>query len=886
MLLNVIFVKYIKPLLIILLFSFLLGIISLIGIYLYIKPNLPSVDVLKDVRLQTPMKIYTKDGKLISQYGIKKRVPLKLEQVPEEMLQALLATEDSRFYDHPGIDPIGVVRAFINLVVTGEKGQGASTLTMQLARNFFLTREKKYIRKIREVFLAWHIEQLMSKEEILELYINKIELGHRAFGFGAAAQVYYGKDVSELTLAEMATIAGLPQSPSILNPISRPDRSVQRRRIVLLRMLDEGYISQEEFELAANAPVTALKHGADIELHAPYLADLIYNEMIKLYGKEQAEAGGFQVYASVPSQLQVAAQHAVKDNLFAYDERHGYRGPIKKLWQPHTTVAHDEGALGKSSNKFDLPTTPPSKEQVLGELEQIEPIESLRPAVVLSIEKQSAQVLTKSGESLTLDWSGLSWARPYISDFKQGDIPTKAHQILSPGDVIWIRQRRDDSKWQLAQIPDVSGALIALDPQNGAAQAVVGGFSFDQSQFNRGTQAKRQIGSNIKPFIYSAALEKGYTLASIINDAPINKNEGDGKSWRPQNSPPVYDGPIRMRVALGLSKNVVSVRLLRAVGLKDTAEFLSRFGFAREDIPTDETISIGSSSHTPLEAAAAMSVIANGGFYVTPYFIDKINNDRGETLWQASPAVACSPCEQDQIEHPEIRDLEAMLAAELGRDLSTPSEDDTEQKILQAKRVLSPQNAYLVAQMMHSAVKPNGNWNKKTYWQGTGWRAHNILKRSDLHGKTGTTNDSRDTWFSGFTPNLVATAWVGFDDMSRQLGRTSKNPNLLNKSDENNWIGNAISGSEEGAKTAQPAWIRFMREALKNQPEIPMPIPENIITVRIDRNSGKLSKRSDHTVLFEYFRAQNAPTTYVQEDEFLDPMNEKQDTVQDVDDIF
>lgn len=886
--------KYIKPLI---LFSFLSGLIgfaALVGIYFYIKPDLPSVTVLKDVRLQTPMQIYTKDGKLISQYGVKRRIPVKLEEVPQELIDAILATEDSRFYEHHGIDPIGIVRAAVSLVLTGEKRQGASTLTMQLARGFFLSREKTYVRKVKEIFIALHMEQELSKQEILELYLNKIELGHRAFGFGAAAQVYYGKELNELTLAQIATIAGLPKAPSVLNPVSGPERSVERRRVVLLRMLDEEYITKAQFDEAVSAPVTARKHGAEIEVDAPYLADTIYNEMVEIYGKEEAETGGYQVFATATSDMQLAAQRAVVRNLHDYDERHGYKGALGYLWDIPESETKDD-AIPQLALSFDV-SNKTSKDQwdkasMLQVLEEIPYIKPLLPSVVTKVNEQSIEVLSVDGKVRTVEWGGLDWARRYITDFRQGSDPQTATDVTQEGAVVYIREQ--DGQWRISQIPEVSGAFIAINPQNGAVEAVVGGYSFYQSQFNRATQAKRQVGSNIKPFIYSAALDSGYTLASIINDAPINQwNAATGVAWRPQNSPAEYDGPIRMRKALGKSKNVVSVRLLRGVGLRETADYLTRFGFNKDDIPLDETVSLGSSSHTPLEVVRGMSVIANGGYLVNPHFISKVLDENGDELWKANPVWACHRCESqseaDMLPEDEDADIEALLAAELNQDivLGDSSEDELAEKVI-APQVISAQNAFLVGEMMRTAVRANGDWNKKTYWLGTGWRARNILQRTDIAGKTGTTNDSRDTWFSGFHKDIVATAWVGFDNMGRQLGRATRNQNLINKDPEKfNWIGNAMIGIEDGAKAAQPAWIRFMQYALESKPHTPMPVPENIVRVRIDRTSGKLTRRTDHTTLFEYFLQGTEPTTYVRDDEVLDPATQDKITAPEPEEIF
>lgn len=899
--------KFLKKVFIYSLVLLLVGVLTVVGLYFYYEDELPSVAVLRDVEFQTPMKIYTQDGELISQYGVKRRIPVSLQDVPETLVQALIATEDSRFYDHYGVDPIGVARAFLNLVSTGDKGQGASTLTMQLARGFFgLTRKKEYSRKIKEVFIALRMEQELSKDEILELYLNKVELGHRAFGFGAAAQVYYGKTLNELSLAQIATIAGLPQRPSRLNPITDPEASKQRRRIVLLRMLDEGYIDKAQFDEAANAPVTAEKHGAEIDFDAPYLADMAYNQMVEIYGKQIAENSGFRVFTTVKADYQRAAQLALTQNLHDYDERHGYRGPLAFVWKPlDEQMLIDEGFSRPLSetDKQQLEAThgkleKPAMQDLLVALEQTPRIGKLIPAIVTAVEGQSATVLTEDNGNLVLSWDGLDWARPYISDTRQGTIPTQASDILAPGMLIYVRQREQDGVWQLTQFPVATSALVAMRPFDGAIEAVVGGYDFYHSQFNRATQAKRQVGSNIKPFVYAAALDSGYTLASVINDAPINQwDASSGVAWRPQNSPAVYDGPIRMRVALGKSKNVVSVRLLRGVGLRETKDYLSRFGFERDEIPLDETMSLGSGAHTPLEVATANAVIANGGFAVQPYFIQRIENSDGEILWQAEPVYACDPCEQynpdgtmradvEQVnpnQDPAVDDIEAQLAAEMaqlnGNNLNDTDESEQSEQVMQsAPRVISEQIAYLVAEMMRTATRTNGKWNSNTYWQGTGWRARNILQRTDIGGKTGTTNDSRDTWFSGYAPNLVATAWVGFDDNERRLGRATRNQNLINKNPEKfNWIGNALIGAEDGAKAAQPAWIRFMQKALTDTEEQPRSIPEGIVRLRIDRASGLLSNATDASSIFEFFIQGTQPTTFVAKDNLAIPLEVEED---------
>lgn len=851
----------------------ILAVVAIAGVYFYIRADLPSVEVLKDVKLQTPMQIFTRDGRLISQYGVKRRIPVTLDEVPQQLIDAILATEDSRFYEHPGIDPIGIMRAAFNLMITGQLSQGGSTLTMQLARGFFLTRDKTFVRKLKEIFIAWHIERVLSKDEILSLYINKVELGHRAFGFGAAAQVYYGKELNELSLAQIATLAGLPKAPSTMNPISRPERSVNRRKVVLGRMLNENFISREQYEFAALEPVTAKLHGAEIELDAPYLANVIYNEMTNLYGKEEAETGGYKVYATASFAMQSAAIDALRQNLHDYDERHGYRGAITQLWRK-TPAANDPD---KASFVPDMGW---SEQQIAMHLAGFSAFGPLVPAVVTDIFEQAIAVIDKSGAYRRIEWDGLAWARPYITDSRQGTPPETAADIVQEGALIWIRQRNEDQRWQLSQFPEASSALIALDPNNGAVRALVGGYSFYQSQFNRATQAKRQVGSNIKPFLYSAALDHGFTIASIINDAPINQwDRSSGRAWRPANSPAVYDGPIRMRIALGKSKNVVAVRLLRAVGIDNVRNHMRKFGFQMEDLPRDESLSLGSASITPLEVANGFATIANGGYAVEPHFIERIEGQYGEYVWQANPATACPVCA-------ETEGLTAQISTPI------PGDAPNNETVLsplppQAEQVVSGQNTFLVSEMLRTAITGSGSVKNKTYWRGTGWRANSLIRRKDLAGKTGTTNDSKDTWFSGFNPDLVATTWVGFDDASRSLGRTAAYPYLIRNNPHNTTIiGNAMQGGEDGAKAAQPAWIRFMEKALQDVPEVSSTIPENIVSVRIDRTTGKLTNRTDHTSRFEYFIAGTEPTEWVAEHEIVDQTSDEQQTPSLEDEIF
>ncbi|MCW8832052.1 MAG: transglycosylase domain-containing protein, partial [Colwellia sp.] len=563
------------------------------------------------------MQIYSKDGQLISQFGEKKRLPLTFDEIPQQLIEALLATEDDRFYFHFGVDPIGMARAVFGQILGQNKG-GASTITMQVARNFFLTREQTYIRKIREIFLSFHIESLLTKDEILALYINKIPLGHRAFGFGAAAQVYYGKEISELNLAQIAVLAGLPKAPSTYNPISRPERAKLRRTTVLQRMLVSGYITEQEYQAAKNAPITGKRHGAKIELDAPYVAEMAHQEMIDMYGKEIAYTGGFKVFTTVTSKLQNAAHNAVTNNLLRYDQRHGYRGAELNLRpEQNSDLAVDESDL---ANEI-LPLT---ATEIAHALASVNYYQMLEPAVVTQVNERSVNITLRENIPAEIPWAGLAWARAYINDRKQGPAPKLATEILKIGDVILVSQE-ENGDYRLSQLPLASAAMVSISPDDGAIKAAIGGFSFKQSQFNRVTQAKRQVGSNIKPFIYSAALEHGYTLASLVNDAPINQwDRSSGQVWRPKNSPPTYVGPIRVRLALAQSKNVIAVRLLKSIGLDAAVDYLSNFGFAPDELPHNESLALGSASLTPLEVVTGFATFANGGFLVEPYLIERI----------------------------------------------------------------------------------------------------------------------------------------------------------------------------------------------------------------------------------------------------------------------
>ncbi|QBH98264.1 PBP1A family penicillin-binding protein [Limnobaculum zhutongyuii] len=831
--------KFVKYLFIIAICCFFLGIGAIFGLYKYLEPELPDVSTLKEVKLQMPMQVFSAEGELIAQFGEMRRIPVTLKQMPPQLIHAFLATEDSRFYEHHGLDPIGIARALVVAVGAGSAQQGASTITQQLARNFFLSPEKTITRKAKEAFLAIRIERSLTKDEILELYLNKIYLGSRAYGIGAAAHVYFGKDVSQLTLSEMAMIAGLPKAPSSYNPINYPDRALVRRHTVLYRMLEEKYITQQEYMEAKNSPLVANYHEPEVAFTASYLAEMVRQEMIDRFG-ENAYTDGYKVYTTVTKSLQTAATDAVRNNIIDYDMRHGYRGPEHVLWK---------GA-----------ETPWEKQQIVDFLKGVSSYGPLIPAVVTKTEGQQATLMLHDGEALTLPFSAMRWARPFINDRAMGASPRKVTDVVKAGQQIWIRKSGEN--WVLSQIPGVNSALISLDPHDGAIKALVGGFDFNQSKFNRVTQSVRQAGSNIKPFVYAAALDKGMTLSTLLTDLPITLNVGGGKTWSPKNSPPTYAGPLRLRVGLGLSKNVMIVRAMRAIGVDYAADYLQRFGFPEQNISRTESLALGAASFTPLQLARGYAVFANGGYLVDPYFIAKIEDDTGAVIFGAKPKVACGfTCDipviygataksqalvSNTVDLRSPEDAAATAAALAAAATANPepadpaddSSDDvdplTENAVNNiapvpnlakidpskvppadpyAPHVISSELAFLVQDALKSDIsgEPGGGWN------GTGWRAARDLKRNDIGGKTGTTNSSKDAWFSGFGPSTVTSVWIGFDDHRRGLGR-----------------------GEAGAQSAQPAWINFMKVALNGLPVQTTPQPKGIISVTIDMSTGQL----------------------------------------------
>jgi penicillin-binding protein 1A len=778
--------------------------------YLYLSPQLPPVDVLKDVQLQTPSRIYSADGQLLGEFGEKRRNPISFEQIPTAFVQAIISAEDDRFFSHHGVDLAGLLRAVAQLVLTGEKQSGGSTITMQVARNYFLSFERTFSRKFNEILLALQIERELPKEEILELYLNKIFLGNRAYGIEAAAQVYYGKPIAELNLAQLAMIAGLPKAPSTFNPIINPERALVRRNWILGRMHELDYIDDTQLQEAISHPITASYHGSQLGVNAPYVAEMARKELYDQY-QNDAYTAGFRVYTTVNSKLQAAAQKALSDGLMAYDKRHGYRGPEQQLLAQDPK---DNRELWRST----LATTP-----AYG---------GLIPAVVTAIEPQSIQVLLASGEEIQLGWQdGLADSRPYINVNNRGPAPKKAEDIVTVGDLIRLRPKAGGG-WELSQLPATQAALVSLNAEDGAIISLVGGFDYEHSKFNRVTQAARQPGSNFKPFIYTAALENGFTPATIINDAPIVfEDQQLESSWRPENSSGKFYGPTRMRQALYLSRNLVSIRILRSVGISTAINYIGRFGFDPRQLPKDLSLALGSHSIRPLEVVTAYAVLANGGFKVDPYLIDRIEALDGTVLYQANPAIACADCENtiDPATEPTAQQgSEAELTMEEIIQQQAPAQDEHEAIVappepILAERVVDKRTAYIIDDMLRDVVK-----------RGTGRKARS-LGRSDLAGKTGTTNGPADAWFSGYGGGIVTTTWLGFDK-NELLGRR-----------------------EYGGSAALPVWIEYMRVALQGVPEVTRKRPEGIVSVKIDPETGLLARPGQQNAIFEIFREELAP---------------------------
>ena len=793
-------------------------------LYLYLSPKLPSVEELKEIELQIPLRIYSQDLKVIAEFGEKKRSPVSFDEIPQPMIDAFLAAEDDGFFEHSGIAVTGLLRAASELITTGRIRSGGSTITMQVARNFFLSNRQEFTRKFNEILLAFKIEEGLTKQEILSLYTNKIYFGNRAYGIGAAANVYYGKKLNQLTLAQSAMIAGLPKAPSAYNPIANPERALVRRNWILSRMLLLDNITEEQYQAALQEPDQASYHGSISELSAAYVAEMVRQQVVDKFGLK-AYTEGYSAITTVDSTMQKQGVEALQSGILAYDQRHGYRGPEK------SAVAQEDWAeLLSKTTTFGI----------------------LEPVIVSAVADDHLTLLNRVGEFEELNWlDGLKDLRLYKTVNARSAPISSATELFSPGDLIRIVRRVDNSPI-LAQMPEVQAALVALNPEDGAIRTLVGGFDFRSSRFNRVTQALRQPGSNFKPFIYATALNSGFTPASIINDAPVVFNDKNLEDmWRPENDGGKFYGPTRLREALYRSRNMVSIRLLRRMGIDRTLEGLQAFGFDTGDMPLDLSLALGSHALTPLKVASAYNILANGGYSVSPYLLDTVIDRDGNIIYEATPKTVCNSCDVESDERREnlpATDTTAYSAnvnavdlqlEELLNSLANESIAEEERQSLEvikralqqrptdivkpsADRVVNKQTAFLIDSMLKDVIL-----------RGTGVKAK-VLKRTDLAGKTGTTNGPRDAWFSGYSPHLTVTTWVGFDNNAK-IGR-----------------------NEYGGSAALPIWIDFARQALEGKPNIERPQPDGIVMVKIDAKTGKRVAPNQQGI-FEFFRSENVP---------------------------
>jgi penicillin-binding protein 1A len=743
-----------------------LGVAGVLVAYWMVAPRLPDISSLREVRLQQPLRVLTADGRLMGLFGEMRRTPVPIAAIPEHVKQAFIAVEDARFYEHPGIDFKGISRAVWLLLTTDmPRVPGGSTITQQVARQFFLSPEYSFTRKLTEIFLALRIERTLAKDEILELYLNKTFFGNRAYGVVAAADFYYGKPLAELSIAEAAMLAAIPKFPSTGNPIANRERALVRRNYVLDRMAEVGYIDAKTLAAAKAEPDRAHPHEPAIEVEAPWAAEMARLAAVEILG-EEAVQGGYVLRTTIDGRLQAAANDAIRAALIAYDRRHGYRGPEARFEAAVLQDPHER----------------------LRRLRQLRTIAGLVPALVLEAEAEGALLELADGQQLWLPFARMAWARPFLDVDRRGPSPKQASEVVAAGDVVRIL-RTGEGEWELAQLPAAQGALAAIEEGDGAIRALVGGFSFAQSKFNRAVQSQRQPGSSFKPIVYAAAFERGFGPASIVLDAPIVHHEAGMETvWRPQNDNQVFNGPMRLREAMVSSRNLVSVRLLDAIGVEYARSYASRFGLAPETLPNNLTLALGSTAASPLAMARAYAAFSNGGFLVEPYLIERLDDAEGRTVVAAQPRRACRECDP---------------RGEAGGSV--------------APRIIEERTAFMIHSLLLDVVK-----------RGTG-RAARVLGREDVGGKTGTTNDYRDAWFTGFGGGLVVSTWVGRDDFT-SLGRR-----------------------EFGSRAALPAWIEFMKVALEGRPERSPPIPPGLASAPIDPDTGRLVPAQRPGALTEWF---------------------------------
>lgn len=801
---------------------------GIIGAYYFVQPGLPAAETIRHIPLQVPLRIFSRDGHLISEIGKRRRIPITFDEVPEHVVNAFVAAEDRRFFVHPGVDYRGILRGIVQYLIRGEAASGGSTLTQQLARDYFLSRERKLTRKLREAFLAYKIEQEFSKQQIMALFLNKMFFGQRAYGVAAASQVFFNKTLSDLNVAEAATLAGILPAPSRYNPVFSAANAEIRRSYVLGRMHDLDYIDDSAYAEAMMFPMESKMHGAAIELNAPYVAEMVRSDMLKRYG-EDAYSAGYSVVTSLDSRLQRAANYALRNGLLEFTRRRGFRSPL-------TTVELSANTLALPFDEWPLDVREPLQQYAPGGLSVV--------LVTATAEDNSATIRFRGGGEATLPWAGISWAKPFIDRENTGPDPETVTEVLGVGDIIYVMPTANDS-WALAKLPEAQGAVVSIDPGDGAIVALTGGFDFTISKFNRARQAYRQPGSSFKPFIYSAALEHGNTLATVILDAPVVISSAELEAvWRPLNYSGRFYGPTRMREALVRSRNLVSVRLLLfETGIGNAVRHIAKFGFGDAALPRNGSLALGGGQTSPLDMAQGYATLANGGHQVQPYVIDAIFGPDGNTLYRAEPAIVCDRCvanaplagfDDDLIEEMSLEEMAVVIETYMPDATISP---ELYEGINIAPQAITLQNAFLVQDMMRDVVR-----------RGTGRRAL-VLGRKDLSGKTGTSNDRRDAWFGGFNADLATIVWVGYDD-DLPLGP-----------------------GEEGSRTALPIWIEFIRIALAGVPENQMPMPEGIVSVLIDRDTGCPARAGQDNTTFEVFREKHVPECE-QLEQLSDPFND------------
>ncbi len=820
----------------------------LASLFLYLNPQIPEASTYQNVKIETPLRVYGRNGKLLGEFGERRSIPVKLEDVPSDFINALINTEDKRFYQHGGIDFISLSNDLFNLIGTfitdGKLGPGASTITMQLARNISFSLERRFLRKFKEMLLAIKIERELNKDQILELYINLVPFGKRAYGAEAAANTYYGKSLKDLNLSQLAMLAGIPQRPSAGNPINGPDHAIKRRNLVLSLMFEQGSISKDDYQSALANPITAKVHKRELDLDSPYAAELARQQSIDLV--PDLYTGGYKLITTIDERIQEASINAIKKGLVDYDQKHGFR-PAGNLLVENEMVSTIRLELSEFASLIARDTSnsmlseedgiknfisEKSRAALTALLNPFPSYKGIEPSITIFVNKDYAIVYRSDGDLQKLNTSDSLWARRYIDVDTRGPKIQSMKSILKVGDLTYIEL--DGFKWKLSQIPLIEGASISMDPNTGQIKALVGGFDFHRNQYNHAIQAKRQPGSGFKPFIYSAAIDNGIMPADIFVDAPLVFEDSNLETqYRPDNDNKKYNGPTRLRQALYRSINLVSMRVLLKIGAGRALAYVPRFGFDASTFPRNTQLAIGGGTMgvTPEQMVRAYSVIANGGFLVNPHIVDKILDASDSLIYQSSNPIVCMNCKTASTTNINS------LTGGSGFDKAPPyhiakttksanSSNETVIETNPAPRVLDQRNAYIMDSMLKDVVK-----------LGTGRRAL-TLNRTDLAGKTGTTNDAADTWFNGYGSGLATSVWVGFSNHS------------------------PLGANSYGSNIPLPIWIDIMSIALKGVEEESKTQPPGIATIRIDPETGQPTSQGNTSAIFEYFYRENIPTDY------------------------